>query len=188
MIEIIRCPWAAKDQQYVEYHDKEWGVPVYDDHKLFEYLILEGAQAGLNWLTVLKKRDAYRKVYDNFDPVLIASYGENKKLELLSNSAIIRNKLKIGSSISNAKAFLVIQKEYGSFKNYIWNFVDNIPIQNDFESIEHVPSKTYLSDRISKDLKNRGFKFVGSTIIYAFMQAIGVVNDHLVSCFRHNEL
>ena len=187
-MKIIRCTWVNQDQQCIKYHDEEWGVPVYEDRKLLEYLILEAAQAGLNWFTILKKREAYRKVYSSFDPVAVAKYDENKKAELLSNSGIIRNKLKIESSISNAKAFLAIQKEYGSFKNYIWSFVNNMPIQNDFKSIEYVPSKTVLSDRISKDLKKRGFKFVGSTIIYAFMQAVGMVNDHLVGCFRYKEL
>jgi DNA-3-methyladenine glycosylase I len=181
-----RCSWVTKDQIYLDYHDKEWAVPVHDDNKLFEYLILEGAQAGLSWLTVLKKRDNYRKLYDNFDPRIIANYDENKKQQLMENPGIIRNRLKIEASILNAKAFLKLQEEFGSFKNYIWAFVDNKPIKNSFKELKDLPSSTAISDKISKDLKDRSFKFIGSTIIYSFMQAIGMVNDHSIDCFRYN--
>ncbi len=183
-----RCSWVTKDQIYIDYHDKEWGVPVYEDNKIFEFLILEGAQAGLSWLTILKKRENYRKAYDYFNPQLIANYNEKKKNELLVNAGIVRNKLKIESSIKNAKHFIEVQKEYGSFKEYIWSFIDNKPIQQNFNLITELPTKNYISDKISTDLKKRGFKFVGSTIIYAFMQAIGMVNDHTNGCFRHKEL
>ena len=184
----IRCKWLTKDDIYIKYHDEEWGVPIYDDNKLFEFLILEGAQAGLSWLTVLKKRESYRALYENFDPLLVANFSDLKKRELLNNVRIIRNKLKIEASILNAKAFLGIQKEYDSFSNYIWKFTNNKIIKNKYKYHSELPSQTLLSDKISKELKSRGFKFVGSTIIYAFMQAIGMVNDHLTDCFRYDEV
>ncbi len=183
-----RCEWCLKNELYIDYHDKEWGVPLHDDQKLFEFLLLEGVQAGLSWLTVLKKRENYRKAYDDFDPVKVAAYDEAKLNELLQNEGLIRNRLKIAASVNNAKCFLEVQEEFGSFDRYIWSFVDFKPIVNHFESLSEVPAKTPLSDLISKDLKKRGFKFVGSTIVYAHMQATGMVNDHLVSCFRHAEL
>ena len=186
---INRCVWVnLKNQLYIKYHDEDWGVPVHNDQKLFEMLILEGAQAGLSWETILKKRENYRKAFDNFDPYKVARYGEKKKEELLQNEGIIRNRLKIKSTIQNAKVFLEIQKEFGSFDKYIWSFVNNEPIQNKFASISQRPTKTELSDKISKDLKKRGMNFVGSTIIYAFMQSVGIVNDHEVSCFRYKEV
>lgn len=184
-----RCAWAnPKNKLYLQYHDHEWGVPVHDDQKLFEMLILEGAQAGLSWETVLKKRENYRKTYDNFDPEKIAQYGESKKAELLQNEGIIRNRLKIKSAIQNAQAFLKIQKEFGSFDEYIWKFVKNKPIKNNFKAINELPAQTALSEKISKDLKTRGMNFVGPTIIYAFMQATGLVNDHEISCFRYSQI
>ena len=184
-----RCTWVKPENKiYLEYHDDEWGVPVHDDQKLFEMLVLEGAQAGLSWETVLKKRQNYRKTFDSFDPQKVARYDEVKQTELLQNAGIIRNRLKIKSAIQNASVFLEIQQEYGSFDGYIWNFVDNEPIQNKFKSMSELPAKTELSDMISNDLKKRGMNFIGSTIIYAFMQAIGMVNDHEVSCFRYLQL
>ncbi len=184
-----RCSWAnPKNQLYINYHDNEWGVPVHDDNKLFEMLILEGAQAGLSWETILKKRENYRKAFDNFDVKKVANYNETKQAELLQNAGIIRNRLKIKSAITNAKAFIKIQKEFSSFDRYIWTFVNNKPIQNKFNSLLELPSKTEISDKISKDLKKRGMNFVGSTIIYAFMQSIGMVNDHYVSCFRYKQI
>ncbi len=183
-----RCPWPGIDDMYIKYHDEEWGVPVHDDRKHFEFLVLEGAQAGLSWATILKRRENYRKAYDNFDPAKVAKYDESKVTELLSNAGIIRNRKKIESSINNAKLFLEVQKEFGSFDNYIWSFVDFKPVINSWKTLSELPAKTELSDRISKDLKKRGFSFVGSTIIYAHIQAIGLVNDHVVTCFRHQEL
>jgi DNA-3-methyladenine glycosylase I len=183
-----RCPWPGIDEMYIKYHDEEWGVPVHDDHKHFEFLVLEGAQAGLSWATILKRRDNYRKAYDNFDPAIVAKYDEAKVAELLANAGIIRNRKKIESSINNARLFLDVQKEFGSFDYYIWSFVDHKPVINSWKTLSEIPAKTELSDRISKDLKKRGFSFVGSTIIYAHIQAIGLVNDHLVSCFRYREL
>lgn len=185
--ERVRCPWAKGDQ-YVQYHDHEWGVPIQDDRRLFEFLILEGAQAGLSWETVLKKRDNYREAFDQFDPTIIAGYGKRKQQELLANPGIIRNRLKIASAIQNAKGFLAVQKEFGTFGEYIWSFVGHQQKQNSWKSIKNVPAKTPESDAMSKDLKKRGFNFVGSTICYAFMQAVGMVNDHLVECFRHAEI
>ena len=170
------------------YHDKEWGLPIYDDTKLFEFLILEGAQAGLSWNTILNKRENYRKAFDNFNPNKISKYDNKKVQELLSNSGIVRNKLKINSAILNAQIFLEIRKEFGSFKNYIWQFVNNKPIKNNFKQISDLPATTQESDEMSKDLKKRGFKFAGSTICYAFMQSIGMVNDHYKSCFRYKEV
>lgn len=183
----IRCPWA-KSEIYVHYHDTEWGVPVHDDRLLFEFLILEGAQAGLSWETILKKRQNYRDAFDNFDPGMVARYGAKKKANLLANAGIVRNRLKIESAIQNAKAFLAVQDDLGSFDEYLWRFVDHEPRQNARKSLKDVPAKTAESDAMSKDLKRRGFKFVGSTICYAFMQAVGMVNDHIVECFRHGEL
>lgn len=179
-----RCAWAKNDLA-VTYHDEEWGVPLHDEHRLFEFLILEGAQAGLSWDTILKKRDHYRKVYDNFDPRKVARYSEAKQAKLLADAGIVRNRLKVASSIRNAKAFLAIQKEFGSFDTYIWGFIDGQPVQNKWKSLSELPAKTPTSDAISKDLKKRGFNFVGSTIMYAFMQATGMVNDHTTDCFRY---
>ena len=183
-----RCDWCLKNDLYMEYHDTEWGVPVHDDQLLFEFLLLEGVQAGLSWLTVLRKRENYRLAYDNFDPVKVAAYDDAKMQELLQNEGIIRNRLKVAASVNNAKRFLEVQQEFGSFDQYIWSFVDFKPIVNHFEKLEELPARTELSDKISKDMKKRGFKFVGSTIVYAHMQATGMVNDHLASCFRHAEL
>ncbi len=184
-----RCAWVDPENKiYTEYHDKEWGAPVHDDQKLFEMLVLEGAQAGLSWETVLKKRENYRKAFDGFDPQKVARYDEAKQAELLQNKGIIRNRLKIRSAIRNAGVFLEIQKEFGSFDTYIWNFVDNKPVPNEFESISQLPAKTELSEMISKDLKKRGMNFIGPTIIYAYMQSVGIVNDHEVSCFRYPQL
>ena len=184
---LKRCTWCGDDPLYIKYHDEEWGIPAHDDQKLFEMLILEGAQAGLSWITVLKKRENYRKAFNNFDAVKISKYSEKKVEKLLENAGIIRNRLKINSTIGNAKAFLNVQKEFGSFDKYIWQFVDHKPIINKFKSMKDLPSKTEISDIMSKDLKKRGFKFVGSTICYAFMQATGMVNDHTTDCFRYNE-
>ena len=183
-----RCTWSISDPIYVDYHDNEWGVPLHDDRFLFEFLILEGAQAGLSWITILKKRENYRKAFDNFDPEKIAKYSDKKVEKLLKNEGIIRNRLKINAAVQNAKSFLNIQKEFGSFDKYIWHFVNGKPKINKWKNLQDVPSKTKESDLMSKDLKNRGFKFVGSTICYAFMQATGMVNDHTVHCFRYKEL
>jgi len=184
-----RCGWLNLTKQYyVSYHDKDWGVPVHDDKKLFEFLILEGAQAGLSWNTILKKRENYRKAFDNWNYNKIAKYASEKEQELLQNAGIVRNKLKIRSTIKNAQVFIEIQKEFGSFNKYIWDFVNNKQIVNGFERMKDIPSRTDISDKISKDLKRRGMNFVGSTIIYAFMQAIGMVNDHQIDCFRYKEV
>ncbi len=183
-----RCFWAGNDPLYIAYHDQEWGVAVYDDDTLFEFLILETFQAGLSWIIILKKRENFRRVFDNFDYKKIANYTEEKCEELLQDRGIIRNKLKIKATITNAKAFMKIQNEFGSFSKYIWGFCNGNPIKNNFEKIEDIPVTTALSDIISKDLKKRGFKFVGSTIIYAHMQATGMVNDHTTDCFRYNEV
>ena len=180
-----RCTWA-KNELNIPYHDTEWGVPLHDDRGLFEFLVLEGAQAGLSWDTILRKRQAYREAFDNFDPAKVAKYRDAKCAELLANEGIIRNRLKIASAVANAKAFLVVQKEFGSFDKYIWWFVGGKPLVNKLNGGD-VPAKTEISDAISKDLKKRGFNFVGSTIMYAFMQATGMVNDHLVTCFRYKE-
>jgi DNA-3-methyladenine glycosylase I len=182
-----RCPWA-KTELYVQYHDAEWGVPVHDDRLLFEFLVLEGAQAGLSWETILKKRANYRRAFDNFDPAVVARYGQKKRKSLLADAGIVRNRLKIEAAIRNAKAFLAVQEEFGTFAEYIWRFVGNEPMQNAWRSIQEVPAKTPESNAMSMDLKRRGFTFVGSTICYAFMQAVGMVNDHLVDCFRYGEL
>ncbi len=185
---LHRCPWPGADPLYQAYHDKEWGVPVRTDKKLFEFLILEGVQAGLSWITILRKREAYRKAYANFDWNKVALYDEKKLEELLQNPGIIRNRLKIKASVTNAKAFIKVREEFGTFNKYIWSFVDGKPIQNKWSAMKEVPAVTELAERISKDLKTRGFTFVGPTIIYAHMQATGMVNDHITSCFRHKEV
>lgn len=187
-MEKHKCGWCLGDDLYESYHDKEWGVPVYDDDTLFEFLILETFQAGLSWITVLKKRENFRKAFDDFDYKTIATYDQKKIECLLQNEGIIRNKLKIKSTITNAQAFMEVQNEFGSFSKYIWNFVDGEPIKNSFKNYKNAPANTALSDTISKDLKKRGFKFVGSTVIYAHMQATGMVNDHEVNCFRYEEV
>jgi len=183
----IRCEWVGADPLYIRYHDREWGVPLHDDRKLFEFLILEGAQAGLSWITILKKRQNYRKAFDSFDPRKIAKYGPGKIEVLLSDKGIIRNRLKIESAIQNAGAFLTVQKEFGSFDAYIWQFTGGKPIRNAWKKHAEVPSETKESAAMSKDLKKRGFKFVGPIICYAFMQAVGMVNDHTTDCFRYHE-
>lgn len=189
MKHICRCTWPQIDDPvYTLYHDNEWGVPIHDDRIHFEFLILEGAQAGLSWLTILRRRDNYRKAYANFNPKAVAAFSEKDAEALLQNEGIIRNKLKIYSSIENAKQFLNIQKEFGSFDNYIWNYVGKKTIQNRWKTMSEVPSETDASKAISKDLKKRGFNFVGSKIMYAYMQATGLVNDHLVDCYRHSQL
>jgi DNA-3-methyladenine glycosylase I len=185
--EIVRCPWPSNDLS-IRYHDLEWGVPVHDDRLLFEYLILEGAQAGLSWQTVLNKRENYRAAFDNFDAEKIARYGEKQTARLLANEGIIRNRLKIAATIQNARSFLKVREEFGSFDKYLWRFVAGRPVVNRRKSMSEVPARTEISDALSKDLLKRGFKFVGSTICYANMQAVGMVNDHLVTCFRHKEL
>lgn len=184
---VNRCGWCGDDELYVRYHDEEWGVPLRDDRALFEFLVLEGAQAGLAWITVLRKREGYRQAFDHFDPIKVARYSDRKLQRLLDNPRIIRNRLKVFSARQNARAFLAVQEECGSFANYMWRFVDGKPIQNRWRTLADVPPTSPLSDRISKDLKQRGFGFVGTTIVYAHMQATGMVNDHLVDCFRHAE-
>jgi DNA-3-methyladenine glycosylase I len=183
-----RCGWAGTDPLYLAYHDDEWGVPVHDDRKLFEMLTLEGAQAGLSWYTILKKRENYRAAFDAFDPATVAAYGDEKVAALLADAGIVRNRLKIAATIRNARAFLAVQAEFGSFDAYIWRFVGGQPIQNAWVTVAHLPAKTDLSDAVSKDLKKRGFTFVGSTIMYSHMQATGMVNDHLTSCFRYEQV
>ena len=185
MTERKRCTWAGTDELYVKYHDEEWGVPVYDDATLFEFLLLEGAQAGLSWITVLRKREGYRALFDGFDPVKVARYTDKRLDRILQDSRIIRNRLKVQAARQNARAFLAVQEEWGSFSDYVWHFTDGVPIQNRFKHMGDVPATTPLSDAISKDMKKRGFSFVGSTIIYAHMQATGMVNDHTTDCFRH---
>jgi len=180
-----RCDWCGNDPLYMKYHDEEWGVPVHADRKHFEFLVLESAQAGLSWITILRKRENYRKAYDDFDFIKVAQYDDEKTNELLQNEGIIRNKLKIAASINNAMMFIKIQEEFGSFDNYIWTFVDNQPLINHWENITAVPATTELSDKVSKDLKKRGFKFLGSTIIYSYLQATGIINDHITSCFKY---
>jgi DNA-3-methyladenine glycosylase I len=182
-----RCHWCGDDELYMKYHDEEWGVPLYDDDTLFEFLMLEGAQAGLAWITVLRKREGYRALFDGFDASKIARYSDKKLDKILLDSRIIRNRLKVYSARQNARAFLAVQEEWGSFSDYIWHFVDGKPIVNRFKSMADFPSSTELSDQISKDLKKRGFNFVGSTIVYANMQATGMVNDHIADCFRYKE-
>ena len=182
-----RCGWSTNDPLYIDYHDEEWGVPVHDDQKLFEMLILEGAQAGLSWITILRKRENYRKTFNNFDAKKIVKYDSEKVKALLQNEGIVRNRLKIAATIQNAKCYLEVQKEFGSFDKYIWQFVGGKTIKNEWKMLKEIPAKTAESDAMSKDLKKRGFKFVGSTICYAFMQAVGMVNDHTVECFRHTK-
>ena len=180
-----RCDWCGNDPLYMKYHDEEWGVPVHEDRKHFEFLVLESAQAGLSWITILRKRENYRKAYDNFDFIKVAQYDEVKVSELIQDKGIVRNKFKIAASINNAKMFLKIQEEFGSFDNYIWAFVGNKPLINQWDNISKVPATSELSDKVSKDLKKHGFKFLGSTITYAHLQATGIINDHITNCFRY---
>ncbi|MGL1932778.1 MAG: DNA-3-methyladenine glycosylase I [Desulfotalea sp.] len=184
----IRCEWCGDDPLYKAYHDNEWGVPVYDDQLLFEFLILEGAQAGLSWLTILRKRENYRKAFHSFDCEIVASYGEEDRARMLADSGIVRNRLKIESAIKNAQGIIKIKEEYGSLSKYLWRYVDGAPLQNEWQSVAEMPAKTDISEIMSKDLKKRGFNFVGPTICYAFMQAVGMVNDHTKDCFRHKEV
>jgi DNA-3-methyladenine glycosylase I len=188
MTAVHRCAWALRSPEETLYHDTEWGVPLHDDVKLFEYLVLDGAQAGLSWTTILKKREAYRLAFDGFDPEAVARYGEAKIAALLADPGIVRNRLKIESAVRNAKTYLRIQEEFGSFDAYLWRFVDGTPVRNTWRELREVPASTPLSDALSRDLKQRGCNFVGSTICYAFMQAAGLVNDHLVDCFRWGEV
>ncbi len=183
-----RCEWSGTDELYVKYHDEEWGVPVHDDKTHYEFLILEGAQAGLSWITILRKREGYRKLFSDFDVTKVSRFTEKKIEKLLLNPAIVRNKLKVRSAVSNAKAFMEVQKEFGSFDKYIWQFVNNKPIVNKWKKMSDLPATSAESDSLSKDLKKRGFKFVGSTIMYAHMQAIGMINDHTTDCFRYKEV
>ncbi len=185
---IQRCAWSTNDPLYIEYHDKEWGTPLHDDQTLFEFLILDGMQAGLSWITILKKRENFRKAFNNFNAVKVAAYKNLKIEKLMNNEGIIRNKLKINAAVTNAKVFLKVQKEFGSFDKYIWQFTEGKTKQNSWEIIKEIPATSKESDKMSKDLKQRGFKFVGSTICYAFMQAAGMVNDHTINCFRHKQL
>lgn len=188
MTDLIRCAWAGSDPLYHQYHDAEWGVPVHDDRKLFEMLCLEGAQAGLSWITILRKRENYRAAFDDFDPVKIAAYDDDKVAELLGNPGIVRNRLKVNAFIRNARAFLAVQEEFGSFDAYIWQFVGGAPIVHAWRSLRELPAQTTEAVAMSKDLKRRGFTFVGPTICYAFMQACGLVNDHVVDCYRYADL
>jgi DNA-3-methyladenine glycosylase I len=183
-----RCPWCGTDPLYVAYHDTEWGVPVHDERMHFEFLVLEAAQAGLSWITILRRREGYRKAYEGFDPAKVAEYGEKKVKSLLEDAGIIRNRKKIESSINNARHFLSVQQEFESFDRYLWSFVDHAPLVNAWKELKDIPPRSELSDTVSKDLKKRGFSFVGSTIVYAHLQAVGVVNDHLVECFRYEEI
>jgi DNA-3-methyladenine glycosylase I len=187
-MEKKRCNWGTNDPLYIAYHDEEWGIPLHDDRRLFEFLLLEGTQAGLSWLVILKKRENYRAALDGFDPRKIAEYDQNKIEELLKNAGIVRNRLKLEAAVTNARAFLAVQREFGSFDTYIWQFVKGKPIRNGWKSVAEIPARTEESDAMSKDLKRRGFTFVGTTICYAFMQAIGMVNDHTVDCFRYREI
>ena len=184
----VRCNWCGNDPLYMEYHDTEWGVPVSDDQKLFEFLILETFQAGLSWITILRKRENFKKAFNDFDYKKIANYTDEKVLELMNDKGIIRNKLKIKAAVTNAQNFMKIQEEFGSFSKYIWKFTNGKPIKNAWKTLKELPATTALSDTISKDLKKRGFKFVGSTVVYAHMQATGMVNDHITTCFRYNEV
>lgn len=188
MSALERCPWGTTDPLYVVYHDEEWGVPEHDDHRLFEMLILEGAQAGLSWLTILKRREGYRRAFDGFDPALVARYDDARTAALLADPGIIRNKLKVHAAVQNARSFLAVQDAFGSFDAYIWQFVGGAPRQNGFVELRQIPAETPESRAMSKDLLARGFRFVGPTICYAFMQACGLVNDHLVTCFRYNQV
>jgi DNA-3-methyladenine glycosylase I len=183
-----RCAWCGTDPLYVRYHDEEWGVPLHDDRRLFEAIVLDGAQAGLSWITILRKRENYRVAYDGFNPAVVARYDDEKMAALLANAGIVRNRAKITASVSNARAFLKVQEEFGTFGAYLWRYVDGTPIQNRWRSLSEIPAETPLSQTISKDLLKRGFKFVGSTICYAMMQAIGMVNDHTLDCFRHDKV
>lgn len=183
-----RCAWAGSNSLYIDYHDNEWGVPVHDEQRLFEFLVLEGAQAGLSWMTILRKRDNYRLAFDNFDPAIVAGYGQIDIDRLLNNPGIVRNRLKIQAAVTNAQAFIETQQKFGSFDRYLWQFVNGNSIQNNWDMHKDIPVTTMQSDLMSRDLKSRGFKFVGSTICYAFMQAVGMVNDHTLQCFRHREL
>lgn len=183
---MIRCPWCEGDELYTRYHDEEWGTPVHNDRTLFEFLVLESAQAGLSWITILRKRENYREAYDDFNPHLVASYGWEKLQQLLSNPGIVRNRRKIASSISNAQRFLEVQKEFGSFDSYIWSFTEGKTIVNHWDSIEQVPCFSHLSDKISRDLKSRGFTFLGTKIIYSYLQAVGIIDDHIEKCFRRS--
>jgi DNA-3-methyladenine glycosylase I len=185
---LTRCAWPGKDPLYLDYHDREWGVPVHDDRKLFEFLILEGAQAGLSWITILRKREGYRAAFANFDPQAVARFDAAKEAELLNNPGIVRNRLKVAAAIGNARAFLAVQEEFGAFDAYMWRFVNGRPIRNAWKSLAEIPASTPVSDALSRDLKQRGFRFVGSTICYSHMQAVGMVNDHVVDCFRWREL
>ncbi len=182
------CNWSQNNRLLIEYHDNEWGVPLHDDRKLFEFLVLEGFQAGLSWTTILNKREAFRLAFSGFDPAVVAAYGNRETEELMQNSHIIRNRLKINATIENAGCFLRIQREFGSFDNYIWSFVNHKPIVNHYTELKQIPARTQLSDEISEDLKKKGFRFVGSTIVYAHMQATGMVNDHLTGCFRYHQI
>ncbi len=188
MIAPTRCPWAGTDPLYVAYHDEEWGVPVHDDRTLFEFLILEGAQAGLSWLTILRKRQAYRRAFASFDPAAVAAFDDDKIAALLADPGIVRNRLKVRAAVDNARAFRVVQQQFGSFDAYVWEFVGGRPIVNQWATLAEVPAETATSRALSADLKRRGFRFVGPTIIYATMQAAGLVNDHLTTCFRHRLL
>jgi DNA-3-methyladenine glycosylase I len=185
---LIRCNWAGSEALYVAYHDQEWGVPVHDDHTLFKFLVLEGAQAGLSWSTILRKRENYRLAFDGFDPLMVAQYGEVKVAELLNNAGIVRNRLKVNAAIQNARAFLKVQEEFGSFDAYIWQFTGGKPIVNTWRTMAEIPAETVESRAMSKELVKRGFRFVGPTICYAHMQATGMVNDHIVDCFRYHEI
>ena len=187
-MEKSRCGWAGKEEIYIKYHDEEWGVPVKDDARQFEFLILETFQAGLSWITILKKRENFRKAFDDFDYKKIAQYNEAKIQSLLEDEGIIRNRLKVQSAVTNAQAFMQVQKEFGSFTDYIWGFVNHQPVNEKRKTLKDIPATTELSDRVSKDLKKRGFKFVGSTVVYAHLQATGIINDHLTDCFRHKEV
>lgn len=183
-----RCSWCENDELYTKYHDEEWGVPVFDDRKQFEFLVLESAQAGLSWLTILRKRESYRKAYDNFNPITVAKFDDRKIEELMKYEGIIRNEKKIRASVNNAKRFIEVQKEFGSFSKYIWKFVDYKPIINSWKNESEIPAKTELSEAISKDLKKRGFEFIGPVIIYSHLQATGLINDHIIDCFRYDQI
>ncbi|MDW7739687.1 MAG: DNA-3-methyladenine glycosylase I [Bacillota bacterium] len=185
---MLRCPWCGDDPLYVKYHDEEWGVPVYSDQRHFEFLVLESAQAGLSWLTILRRREDYRRIYEDFDPFKVARFDDTKIEEMMQDKRIIRNRLKIESSINNARRYLEVCDMFGSFSNYLWNFVDGKPLIGHWEDISEIPAQTSLSEQMSRDLKKRGFKFIGPTIIYSHLQATGLINDHLVSCFRYQEL
>ena len=185
---MTRCPWGETNDLYIKYHDEEWGVPVHDDRKHFEFLTLEAAQAGLSWLTILRKRENYKKAYSHFDPLRVSKYGDKDIDRLLQNEGIVRNHKKIEASVNNARKFMEIKKEFGSFDNYVWRFVDYKPMVNRWKDVKEIPSKTALSDQISEDLMQRGFRFIGSTILYSYLQAVGIVNDHIVSCFRYPQI